>query len=344
VRRRALVSPVLISAAAVLLAGCSSGTAGSDASSTAPASSGATSAAAGAFPATVDTKFGEVTVESAPQRVVALGWGDAETALALGVQPVGASDWLGFGGEGVGPWAQGLYDAPPTIIETLEPSYEAIAALEPDLILDTKSSGDQDRYDRLSQIAPTVGVPEGGDSYLTTTEQQMDLVSEALGKEEEGDRLVEALEQEFEAAAAAHPQWDGRTATVATKTADGWGAYIEGPDGDDDLGGRVAFMEALGFEQNPQVAALPANSGGFSVDISTEQLDLLDADVVVAFPIFIPTADLTGDTAWTALPAVSQGRALVIDGDTSSAFSLGTTLATSYALQQLVPELERVSP
>jgi len=344
VRRRALVSPVLISAAAVLLAGCSSGTAGSDAPSTAPASSGATSAAAGAFPATVDTKFGEVTVESAPQRVVALGWGDAETALALGVQPVGASDWLGFGGEGVGPWAQGLYDAPPTIIETLEPSYEAIAALEPDLILDTKSSGDQDRYDRLSQIAPTVGVPEGGDSYLTTTEQQMDLVSEALGKEEEGDRLVDALEQEFEAAAAAHPQWDGRTATVATKTADGWGAYIEGPDGDDDLGGRVAFMEALGFEQNPQVAALPANSGGFSVDISTEQLDLLDADVVVAFPIFIPTADLTGDTAWTALPAVSQGRALVIDGDTSSAFSLGTTLATSYALQQLVPELERVSP
>nr|WP_206690472.1 ABC transporter substrate-binding protein [Quadrisphaera sp. INWT6] len=216
-RRRALVSPVLISAAAVLLAGCSSGSAEPGASSSAPASSGASSAAAGAFPATVDTKFGEVTVESAPQRVVALGWGDAETALALGVQPVGASDWLGFGGEGVGPWAQGLYTTPPTIIETLEPSYEAIAALQPDLILDTKSSGDQARYERLSQIAPTIGVPEGGDSYLTTTEQQMDLVSEALGKEEEGDQLVDALEKEFEDAAAAHPQWDGRTATVAAK-------------------------------------------------------------------------------------------------------------------------------
>jgi iron complex transport system substrate-binding protein len=38
---------------------------------------------------------------------VALGWSDAETALALGVQPVGASDWLAFGGEGVGPWAEG---------------------------------------------------------------------------------------------------------------------------------------------------------------------------------------------------------------------------------------------
>ena len=342
-RRRALVSPVLISAAAVLLAGCSSGSAEPGASSSAPASSGASSAAAGAFPATVDTKFGEVTVESAPQRVVALGWGDAETALALGVQPVGASDWLGFGGEGVGPWAQGLYTTPPTIIETLEPSYEAIAALQPDLILDTKSSGDQARYERLSQIAPTIGVPEGGDSYLTTTEQQMDLVSEALGKEEEGDQLIDALEKEFEDAAAAHPQWDGRTATVAAKTSNGWGAYIERGE-DDDLGGRVAFMEGLGFAQNPQVAALPANSGGFSVDISTEQLDLLDADVVVAFPIFIPTTEVTGDAAWNAVPAVAQGRALVIEGDTQSAFSLGTTLATSYALQQLVPELERVSP
>ena len=53
----------------------------------------------GAFPVTVSTAFGDVTVEEEPTRVVALGWSDAETALALGVQPVGASDWLAFGGD-----------------------------------------------------------------------------------------------------------------------------------------------------------------------------------------------------------------------------------------------------
>ena len=68
------------------------------------------------FPVTVATKFGDVTVENKPQRVVALGWGDAETALALGVQPVGASDWLDFGGEGVGPWMAGKYTNPPQLI------------------------------------------------------------------------------------------------------------------------------------------------------------------------------------------------------------------------------------
>ena len=41
----------------------------------------------------METKFGVVEVPEDAERIVALGWGDAETALALGVQPLGASDW-----------------------------------------------------------------------------------------------------------------------------------------------------------------------------------------------------------------------------------------------------------
>src|SRR5699024_7831783 len=112
----------------------------------------------------VDTKFGSVDVPADPQRGVALGWGYAETALALGVQPVGASDWVEFCGTGVCPWAEDHYDDASEIIATMESEYDAIDALEPDLIIDTNSSGEQERYDRLSEIAPTVGVPEGGDN------------------------------------------------------------------------------------------------------------------------------------------------------------------------------------
>ncbi|MEE2035269.1 iron-siderophore ABC transporter substrate-binding protein, partial [Rhodococcus sp. CC-R104] len=82
----------------------------------------AESTGTGAFPATVDTMFGEVTIESRPERVAALGWGDADTALALGVEPVAAGDWLGCGGDGVGPWARGRYSRPPELIDTVEPS------------------------------------------------------------------------------------------------------------------------------------------------------------------------------------------------------------------------------
>jgi iron complex transport system substrate-binding protein len=108
-------------AAALLLTGCATG---GDAGSTTD-TDGESAAGEGTFPQTVTTAFGDVTIDEAPERVVALGWSDAETALALGVQPVGASDWLGFGGEGVGPWAEGMYDEAPEIIETLEPCARA---------------------------------------------------------------------------------------------------------------------------------------------------------------------------------------------------------------------------
>ncbi|UYG17983.1 iron-siderophore ABC transporter substrate-binding protein [Brachybacterium huguangmaarense] len=310
------------------------GSGGSDGSG---ASDGSAAAGDQSFPQTVTTAFGDVTVDAKPSRVVALGWGDAETALALGVQPVGASDWLGFGGEGVGPWAQGLYTSPPTIIDTLEPSYEAIAALKPDLILDVKSSGDKDRYEKLSEIATTIGVPEGGESYLTTTNAQMTMISTALGMPDKGAELLDEVNSAFEAAASAHPEWKGKTVTAATKTSEGWGAYIEG-------GGRVDTLSKFGFVQNPQIAALPVSSSGFSVDVSSEQLDLFDADLIVAFPIYIETTAITDDPQWKQLSTVQAGHAVVIDGDLSSAFSTETTLSSKYTIEGLVPLLEKAVP
>lgn len=284
----------------------------------------------------VDTKFGSVDVPADPQRVVALGWGDAETALALGVQPVGASDWVEFGGTGVGPWAEDLYDEAPEIIATMEPDYEAIAALEPDLILDTNSSGEQERYDRLSEIAPTVGVPEGGDNYLTTMDQQVDLVAEALGKEDEGKSLLDDLDQTFEDAAKDHPEFDGKSVTVAAKTSEGWGAYVE-------ASSRVQVMERLGFTQSSKIDESKAE--GFSVPVSEENLETLDADVLLTFPIYIPDADVTDDEAYQRIPAVEDGRSLVFTDDMDElrkAFSLNSILSAKYAAENLPEKLAKI--
>lgn len=316
---------------ALTLSGCASGTGEPEE----PASGAATTT--GEFPQTVETAFGDVTIESTPQRIVALGWGDAETALALGYQPVGASDWLAFGGDGVGPWAEGLYDSSPEIIDTLEPSYEAIAALEPDLILDVRSSGDEERHDRLSEIATTVSVPDGGESYLTTQEQQVDMISTALGVPEKGDELLEEVADAYAAAAEAHPEWQGKTVTAATRTSEGWGAYIEGNN-------RVETLERFGFVQNPSIGAIPVNSGGFSVSISSEELDAMEADLIVAFPIYIETTEITDDPQWQKLSAVEDGRAIVIDGDISAAYSLGSPQAALYTVENLTPLLEEAIP
>ena len=313
-------------AAALVVTSCSSDS-GDDSGAEGGGSSGASSS--DAFPVTVSTAFGDVEIEEEPVRVVALGWGDAETALALGVQPVGASDWLAFGGEGVGPWAEGLYDEAPEIIETMEPSFEAIAALQPDLILDTKSDGTQERYDALEAIAPTVGMPEGVDAYLTTFEQQLELVSQALGKTEEAEAISAEIDQAFSDAAAAHPEFEGTDVAVAAYTSAGWGAYVRGDS-------RVDFMERLGFTNSEQVQSLAGDT--FSVTVSEEQLPLLDAGLTVAFPIYVEASQITDNPLWQAVPSVQAGRAVVLEDQTLvSAFSIGTSLGIRYALDNAVP-------
>jgi iron complex transport system substrate-binding protein len=312
-------------AATVLVAGCGAG----DGESSGDAASSGSPASGGAFPVTVETAFGPVDIAEAPQRVVALGWSDAETALALGVQPVGASDWLGFGGEGVGPWAEGRYDEAPQIIETLEPSLEAVAALQPDLILDTRSDATQARYDQLSAIAPTVGAPEGVGPYQTTWQQQLDLVGQALGRQEQADELQAEVEQDFAEAAAANPAFAGTEVAVGAYTSEGFGAYVRGDS-------RVDFMEALGFTNEPAIQDLAGES--FFVSIGEEQVPLLDAPLTVVFPIFVDAAQITGNPLWQALPAVQQGHALVLEDQTLvSAFSSGSALGTRYALDNAVP-------
>jgi iron complex transport system substrate-binding protein len=322
--RRSPVALAALSLSVLLLAGC----AGTPAEGTENAGSTDSS---GVFPATVDTKFGEVTVEEEPQRIVALGWGDAEAVLALGLQPVGASDWLGFGGSGVGPWAEDLYDEAPEIIATLEPSYEAIAALKPDLILDVKSSGDSERYERLSSIATTIGVPEDGDSYLVSGNEQMTIISTALGMADKGEELLADVDTSFAEAAAAHPEFEGKTITVSAYTSDGWGAYIDGVE-------RVTFMQKLGFVQSPTIQGLTPD--GFSVPISSEQLDLLESDVLVVFPIWVETSEVTSQPLFNAIPAVAEGRSIILDDELiSNAYSLGSVLSTQYAIENVVPML-----
>lgn len=289
-------------------------------------------------PRVVSTKFGDVEVPDNPQKVVALGWGDAETALALGVQPIGASDWIGFGEEndGVGPWAQGMYDESPQMFGTTELDTQAIGALEPDLILDVRSDGTKKRHDALTKITPAVvSVPEGGDNYLTTPEQQLDMIATALGKEDEAATLSEDLDQAFADAREANPDFDGKEITVSALTGDGWAVYRSGD-------ARVQFMENLGFVQKQAIEDL--ESDAFFVPISNEQLDILDSDVMVSFPIFVEASEIDKDSLYQALPAVEDGRALVIeDPDLSNAFSLGTSMATEYAIENVTTPLAEVA-
>ncbi|TCU44486.1 iron-siderophore ABC transporter substrate-binding protein [Curtobacterium sp. PhB146] len=323
--RRVLAAAGAVAAASLVLAGCASGSG----SSTDTASSGSSD---GAFPVSITTGLGTTTIDSQPKRVVALGWGDAETALELGVQPVGASDWLAFGGDGVGPWLKDAYTKSPKIIQTLEPSYEDILMLNPDLILDVKSSGDKDRYDKLSAIAPTVAIPKGGENYLASTEQQTTMIAKALGKESEGKKLLSGLDDAYAAARKAHPDFEGKTAVVGAYSSEGFGAYAS-------TDSRSSFMKNLGFTIP---SAIDKEAGkAFSVTLSDENLDLLDADLTLILPIYVDASKAEADPLFQKVPSVEAGHYIVFDDkDVSSAFSMGTTAAIEWALDKLPAQFE----
>lgn len=299
--KRALV----VALSALLLAACGGG---GDSGGTEPAATGVT----------VDTRFGPVTIDKPPTRVVALGWSDAETALALGVRPVGASDWLAFGGKGVGPWAEGLYQEAPKLLGTTEIDYEAVAALQPDLILNTRSDNDQKKHETLSRIAPTIAAPKDVIPYGTTWRQQVESVAKALGKVAEGEKIIADLDAKF----AANKKFDGKTTVVGAYFDGKFGAYVSGD-------ARTDFMKAIGFTPREDVEDLA--SGTFYVDISAERLDLLDADLTVLFPI-------GGDaSALKANPLVNEKALILEDKNLVNAFSSGSSLGMAYALDHAVP-------
>jgi iron complex transport system substrate-binding protein len=151
---------------------------------------------AGSAPATetrtVRHAMGATEITGRPERVVVLDTGELDSAIALGVTPVGAveaipgagfPDYLGKDVEGV------------EKVGTIEqPSVEAIAALQPDLILSSKLRHEA-IYDQLSQIAPTVFTEEVGVAW----KQNFDLHAEALGRTEEAERLTREYQDKIDA-------------------------------------------------------------------------------------------------------------------------------------------------
>ncbi|TCP48456.1 iron complex transport system substrate-binding protein [Tamaricihabitans halophyticus] len=285
---------------------------------------------AAAYPVTIDTEFGAVTIEEPPQRVVALGWSDAEVALALGVQPVGAADWLDIGGDGLGPWVEQSYQEPPEMLGTLEVNREKLAELNPDLILDTRASGEQERYDQLSELGvPVVGPPEDANAYLTSWQDQLAMIGKALGKQAEATELREGLEAEFATAARQNPEFRDASVVLGVRSASSYAAYVRG-------GGRVEFMEELGFRNSPAIQQLAGED--FSVPVSEERLDLLDADLTVMFLIGVDAKEVTQDPLYQAVPSVQDGRSVVLSEETvSQAFSSASVAGLSYALDKTVP-------
>ncbi|TDO30599.1 iron complex transport system substrate-binding protein [Kribbella sp. VKM Ac-2527] len=140
-------------------------------------------AAAGVFPRTVKHALGETKLDKKPEKVVVLDSGELDDVLALGITPVGMATTAGQSGvpSYLADKAQGIK----TVGGISELNLEAIASLQPDLILGSKLRAN-DLYDKLSAIAPTVMSIRPGFPW----KENFLLVADAVGEETKATEVL----------------------------------------------------------------------------------------------------------------------------------------------------------
>ncbi|MFE6060090.1 ABC transporter substrate-binding protein [Streptomyces sp. NPDC056431] len=171
-RRRGTAAVVAL-AAALSLAACGGGDGGSDASekedtskkkdvatggkdfgdAAAKTAAMGTDAKAGQFPRTLTHALGKTELPAAPKRVVVLDVGEFDNVVSLGIKPVGYAP--AEGDDGIPAYLQKDAGTPKSVGTINNLNLEAIANLQPDLILGSQLRA-ADKYDELSKIAPTV--------------------------------------------------------------------------------------------------------------------------------------------------------------------------------------------
>ncbi|WP_280401790.1 ABC transporter substrate-binding protein [Nocardia carnea] len=243
--------------------------------------------------------MGETTVPVAPQRIVVLDSPHLDALVALGITPAGITERaMGYGAP---EYLRDELGDVATVGTISEPDLDAVANLEPDLIIGTKVRHEP-LFDQLSAIAPTVFSANSG----TDWHEQARLTAAAVGKTAEMEDLLNRLGTRA-SDVGKRIGAAGRTVSMVRFTEDRFRLY-----GPETFSGSL--LAQVGFthpnrEWNEYSMA----------ELDPEQYEQINGDVVFH-------ADYTGSGAsttkgrvtalWGDLPAVAAGRAHEVADDT----------------------------
>ncbi|KGK84640.1 ABC transporter substrate-binding protein [Stutzerimonas degradans] len=282
-----------------------------------------------ALPAYADTRQvtdamgNTVTVPEAPQRVITLSEIDLDTALTLGVTPVGTIN--GRGQAAPPRYLDGKLPAGIEVVGDIDnPNLETLLELEPDLILTGPVKPEQLAI--LNEIAPTVITF----NWARPWQESMQRTAQALNKEAEAKAVLERYRARVEAARQRLAAHQGETLSIVR-----WNP--KGP--------SYMFKDAFASTVAEDVGLLrPAHQQDrghtHSMALSLESLELLDADWLV-----IGTLATSGEAveamnqaeqtpAFRQLSAIQAKRFGAVDG------SLWTSLGGPMAALQVIEDIE----
>jgi iron complex transport system substrate-binding protein len=331
-RRRGTTAVALAVAAALSLAACGSSNDGADnagsaagagdkkdvakggkdfASAAKKTAEMGTDAGPGQWPRTIEHAMGETVLKSQPQRVVVLDVGELDNVVSLGIEPVGLAPTEGS--PELPSYLKKDAGTPKNVGTINNLNLEAIAGLKPDLILGSQLRA-ADKYDELSQIAPTVFSIRPGftwkENYLLNA-SALDKTAEAKAKLAAYDKKVDELDARLGA--------DKPTVSMVR--------YL--PDGVIRLYANASFIGTILKDAG---IPRPKNQDieDLAAEVSAENIDQAHADYI--FTGVYGDAKATdksraqGNPLWKNLKAVKAGHAYDVPDETWY-LGLGVTAA-----------------
>lgn len=334
--RKRLVAIGVAVGLALSLAACSTTSSSSSTDST------TTSADASAFPVTVKSALGSATIPSAPKRVVTIGWGSADTLVAMGIVPVGIEK-VTYGNDSHGdyPWVTAAIQKmgkklPATFDVYPDIDMTALAQLNPDLIIAPQSGITAAQYKTLSALAPTVAYP--GAAWQTTWNDQISVIGKAVGKSAEAASLISGITAKLAAVKKANPDFSHYTFAYASMGNPGTlSVYLKGDP-------RVALLAAMGLRESKELAAITPAAGSYLGTIGLEKSNLLDSSDL----LFTWYYDQANEKQVTSQPLIASIPAIKRDSVVSSTneqFVMGSTfitpLSVPWAIDRYVPMIKK---
>ncbi|MFE1771477.1 ABC transporter substrate-binding protein [Streptomyces sp. NPDC059008] len=288
---RPVVAAALLAACAPALSACGSG--GSDAGS-------------GSGSRTVritDATGAKVQVPAAPRRVVALSEMDLDSALALGVKPVGLA--AGRGQQGAPGYLAERAKGIPVVGAVTGPDIEKVIRARPDVIL-AGQTADAQILKQLRDVAPTVVTIDGGKDW----KKSLQLTGKVLGKANAAEKFLADYDTKAAALKKDLGAQAGAQVSVARYSAKGTAVMQQGVFISD-------VLKDLGFRR-PGVQN--DRGEGHSTPISDENLKEVDGDWLFIGTLAAsgPDADLldqlTKKPAYRQLKAVHNRHVTTVDG------------------------------
>lgn len=269
---------------------------------------------------TVEHAMGTAKVPVEPKRVVVLTNEGTEALIALGVKQVGAvKSWNGD------PWYPHIESEMTNVTEVgteSEVNLEAIAKLEPDLIIGTKLR-QENIYDKLNAIAPTVM----SETLKGDWQENFALYANALNLEDKGNDVLADYEQHVEDTKAELGDAVNKELSVVR--------FLPGAS-------RIYFTDSFsGVILGDVGIKRPASQDRteFAEEITMERIPEMDGDHIVYFTYGGADGSKTAEEwqsnqLWKDLDAVKAGEVTEVSDDTWN--TSGGVLSANEVLDELV--------